>query len=173
MRDKVGAFRRGVLSVQTATSQSESKARGSQVELTDRQIECLRGCAQHRTAKQIGRDLGISHYAVEAHLKAARKKLGVATTLEAVELLQEHMVGPYYGAPELSRSPITQQPQPHGHLNEAAQWVLPGRPRRFWENDFELTTQQTILSASVATLALIVAVALLVAAAQGFYSVFR
>lgn len=160
--------------METSTSQLEPRASRAAVGLTDRQIECLRGCAQHRTAKQIGRDLGISHYAVEAHLKAARKKLGVATTLEAVELLQEHMVGPYYGAPELSRPLITPQPQPHGHLNDAAaQWVLPGRSRRFWESDFELTTQQTVLAVSFAALALIVAVALLVAAAQGFYSVFR
>ena len=42
--------------------------------LTERQIACLQGVGQHKSAKEIGRELGISNHAVEKHLKAARQK---------------------------------------------------------------------------------------------------
>ncbi|MBA2466185.1 MAG: helix-turn-helix transcriptional regulator [Sphingomonas sp.] len=73
--------------------------------LTERQLQCLRGFAERKTAKVIGRELGISHHAVEQHLKAARRKLGAADTLEAA---RRYFGGggttakPYYDASELS-----------------------------------------------------------------------
>jgi len=66
--------------------------------LTERQQQCLWGVLGHRTAKEIGRELGISHHAVEQHLKAARRKLGTSSTLEAARVFasSDAMVGPYY-----------------------------------------------------------------------------
>ncbi|MEE4206118.1 MAG: LuxR C-terminal-related transcriptional regulator [Erythrobacter sp.] len=57
--------------------------------LTDREKECLRLWLDRRTAKEIGRELGISHHAVEKRLKTARTKLDVASSLEAARLLAQ------------------------------------------------------------------------------------
>jgi len=57
--------------------------------LTDREKECLRRWLEHKTAKEIALELGVSHHAVEKRLKMARTKLGVATSLEAARLLAE------------------------------------------------------------------------------------
>lgn len=56
--------------------------------LTRKERECLSRWLGHATAKEIALDLGISHHAVEKRLKAARQKLGVATSLEAARLLE-------------------------------------------------------------------------------------
>ncbi len=55
--------------------------------LTEREREALRGWLQHKTAKEIALDLGISHYAVEKRLKTSRLKLGVSSSLEAARFL--------------------------------------------------------------------------------------
>jgi DNA-binding CsgD family transcriptional regulator len=79
--------------------------RGDNVpELTERQRQCLEGFIARKTAKQIGRNLGITHHAVEQHLKAARKKLGAVDTLEAARLYTARIyttVEPYYDAAEV------------------------------------------------------------------------
>jgi DNA-binding CsgD family transcriptional regulator len=73
-------------------------------ELTDRQKQCLRGILELKSAKQIGRDLGISAHAVEKHLKAARQKLGAADSVGAARLYAKTLDGtelPYYGKSDL------------------------------------------------------------------------
>lgn len=57
--------------------------------LTEREKQALRCWLEHKTAKEIALDLGISHHAVEKRLKMARTKLGVATSLEAARMLAE------------------------------------------------------------------------------------
>ena len=57
--------------------------------LTEREKVCLRQWLQHKSAKEIAPDLGISHHAVEKRLKMARTKLGAATSLEAARMLRE------------------------------------------------------------------------------------
>jgi DNA-binding CsgD family transcriptional regulator len=57
--------------------------------LTEREKESLRGRLDHKTAKEIALDLGISHHAVEKRLKMARTKLGVGSSLEAARLLAD------------------------------------------------------------------------------------
>lgn len=57
--------------------------------LTEREKECLRRWLQHKTAKEIALELGISHHAVEKRLKMARTRLGVGSSLEAARLLAE------------------------------------------------------------------------------------
>jgi len=57
--------------------------------LTEREKECLRLWLQHKTAKEIALDLGISHHAVEKRLKMARIKLDAGSSLEAARMLGE------------------------------------------------------------------------------------
>jgi DNA-binding CsgD family transcriptional regulator len=74
-------------------------------QLTERQHQCLEAYLARKTAKQIGRELGITHHAVEQHLKAARKKLHAADTSEAARIYfgEVHTTGePYYASPEVS-----------------------------------------------------------------------
>src|SRR3982751_6909229 len=54
--------------------------------LSPRQIECLRGVLQLKSAKAIARDLGISPHAVEKRLRVSREKYGVATSAEAARM---------------------------------------------------------------------------------------
>ena len=55
--------------------------------LTEREKVCLRQWLQHKSAKEIAADLGISHHAVEKRLKMARTKLGATSSLEAARML--------------------------------------------------------------------------------------
>jgi DNA-binding CsgD family transcriptional regulator len=57
--------------------------------LTEREKLCLREWLQHKSAKEIAADLGISHHAVEKRLKMARTKLGATSSLEAARMLGE------------------------------------------------------------------------------------
>ena len=71
--------------------------------LTAKERECLRLWLEHKTAKEIALDLGISHHAVEKRLKMARAKLDVATSLEAARVLAqaEGYDRPVTGPPDL------------------------------------------------------------------------
>ncbi|MEA3068156.1 MAG: hypothetical protein QOK41_1563, partial [Sphingomonadales bacterium] len=57
--------------------------------LTEREKVCLRQWLQHKSAKEIAADLGISHHAVEKRLKMARTKLGATSSLEAARMLRD------------------------------------------------------------------------------------
>lgn len=57
--------------------------------LTEREKVCLRQWLQHKSAKEIAADLGISHHAVEKRLKMARAKLGASSSLQAARTLSE------------------------------------------------------------------------------------
>jgi DNA-binding CsgD family transcriptional regulator len=57
--------------------------------LTEREKVCLRQWLQHKSAKEIAGELGISHHAVEKRLKMARTKLGATSSLEAARRLRE------------------------------------------------------------------------------------
>lgn len=57
--------------------------------LTEREKQCLRAWLEHKTAKEIALELGVSHFAVEKRLKMARTKLGVSSSIEAARLLAE------------------------------------------------------------------------------------
>jgi DNA-binding CsgD family transcriptional regulator len=57
--------------------------------LTEREKVCLRQWLQHKSAKEIAADLGISHHAVEKRLKMARTKLSATSSLEAARMLGE------------------------------------------------------------------------------------
>ena len=57
--------------------------------LTEREKICLRQWLQHKSAKEIAADLGISHHAVEKRLKMARTKLNATSSLGAARMLGE------------------------------------------------------------------------------------
>jgi DNA-binding CsgD family transcriptional regulator len=57
--------------------------------LTEREKVCLRQWLQHKSAKEIAADLGISHHAVEKRLKMARTKLGASSSLQVARMLGE------------------------------------------------------------------------------------
>lgn len=63
--------------------------RDSLSRLSEREKVCLRQWLQHKSAKEIAADLGISHHAVEKRLKMARMKLGATSSLEAARMLAE------------------------------------------------------------------------------------
>src|SRR5690242_6993215 len=63
--------------------------RGSVSRLTEREKVCLRQWLQHKSAKEIAADLGISHHAVEKRLKMARTKLRATSSLLAARMLGE------------------------------------------------------------------------------------
>ena len=63
--------------------------RNSLSRLTEREKVCLRQWLQHKSAKEIAADVGISHHAVEKRLKMARTKLGATSSLEAARTLGE------------------------------------------------------------------------------------
>lgn len=57
--------------------------------LTEREKEVLRAWLDHKSAKQIALDLGITHHAVEKRLKMARTKLDAGSSLEAARRLAQ------------------------------------------------------------------------------------
>lgn len=58
-------------------------------DLSERQSECLRLLGRGLNAKQIAGELDLSYETVNAHLKAARRILGVGRSLDAARLLLE------------------------------------------------------------------------------------
>ena len=64
--------------------------------LTDAQRDVLRRYRVRKSAKQIGRELGITHFAVNERLRSARRVLGVERSEEAARLLAEAETGEAY-----------------------------------------------------------------------------
>lgn len=58
--------------------------------LTEKQRICLRLVYQHRSSKEIARELGIGSDAVDQRLKTAMRRLGVESRVEAARLLVMH-----------------------------------------------------------------------------------
>jgi DNA-binding CsgD family transcriptional regulator len=136
-------------------------------ELTERQRQCLYGFLERKTAKQIGRELGISHHAVEQHMKAARRKLGAQDSAAAARLYFGNghtTVEQYYGPSEVS-------------VSQAADATM-SDPERFTfllrdiATDKSGTTQslsarQTLLAIGLCGIGMIVILSLIVAVADG------
>jgi DNA-binding CsgD family transcriptional regulator len=134
--------------------------------LTRRQVQCLEGFWARKSAKEIGAELGITHHAVEKHLQAARQTLGVGSSIEAARRLfgppSETTAKPYYDASEVP---------PHGGMAHAISvpatlLATPGMAsERAPINRFgPALTLLAIVGVAVGS---ILAIALLVTAAQG------
>lgn len=65
------------------------EATNSTTRLTEREKEVLRAWLEHKSAKEIAIDLGITHHAVEKRLKMARTKLDAGSSLEAARMLAQ------------------------------------------------------------------------------------
>jgi len=84
--------------------------------LSPRQAECLRLVARDRGAKDIGLLLGISDETVEAHIKAALRKLGINSRFSAARAFAEFegrthpVVIPTQGEAPAGRTPASQGP---------------------------------------------------------------
>lgn len=135
--------------------------------LTERQRQCLEGFLARKTAKQIGRDLGITHHAVEQHLKAVRKKLGAADTLEAARRYAASAyatVEPYYAASEVPAAtaidPSLDQPRQGSFLLRDVATDAPGMIQA-------LSARQTLIAIGICGVAMIMILSLIVAVANG------
>src|SRR5438270_313924 len=73
----------------TFATRPKRKPRSRSAIRTKRAKVCLRQWLQHKSAKEIAADVGISHHAVEKRLKMARTKLGATSSLEAARMLVE------------------------------------------------------------------------------------
>ena len=72
--------------------------------LTSREREVLEGILDHKTAKQMGLEHGVSHHAIEKRLKRARQKLGADSSLDAAKLYRDRYGRSVSGSPELERA---------------------------------------------------------------------
>ena len=72
--------------------------------LGEGQRDCLRLVFQHRTSKQIARELGISSHTVDQRLKAAMRILRVSARVEAAQILAAYEQGNLY-QPLVHQSP--------------------------------------------------------------------
>lgn len=86
--------RRKPMCIMVTTRQAPDDDRGAQETgrsvldlLTDGQRDCLRLVYQHKTSKDIARMLGVSPHTVDMRLRTAMKALGVASRIEAAQLL--------------------------------------------------------------------------------------
>lgn len=142
-------------------------AAGDVPHLTERQRQCLEGVLARRTAKQIGRELGITHHAVEQHFKAARKKLGAVDTLEAARRYAASLyttVEPYYAASEVPGAIIDEQcntqPRQGVFLLRDVATDVPGLIQA-------LSARQTLIAIGICGVAMIIILSLIVAVANG------
>ena len=58
--------------------------------LTERELQCLRGVAQHQRSSEIAHNIGLSPGTVDNYLSKAAKKLGVSDRDSAARLLLDH-----------------------------------------------------------------------------------
>ena len=135
--------------------------------LTERQRQCLEGFLARKTAKQIGRELGITHHAVEQHLKAARRKFDAADTLEAARRYAASAyttIEPYYAASEVPDATIDEQchtqPRQGAFLLRDVATDAPGLIQ-------DLSTRQTLIAIGICGVAMIIILSLIVAVANG------
>lgn len=136
-------------------------------ELTERQQACLRGYIARKTAKEIGRELGISHHAVEQHLKAARKKLNARDSADAARIYfgqANATAEPYYGGAELSPQTLT---EPEPRQPERVRSLLRDSATDGTGLIQSLSVRQTLLAIGLCALGGMIILALIVAVANG------
>ncbi len=92
---------------------------GRVVLLTEAQREALRSFHDRKSAKEIGRELGITHFAVNERLRSARRVLGVSTSGEAARLLAAAERGDAYNR-------VVCEPEPLADPDRHVMFSLPG-----------------------------------------------
>lgn len=135
--------------------------------LTERQRQCLEGFIARKTAKQTGRDLGITHHAVEQHLKAARKKLGASDTMEAARLYAGASFTtdePYYSPSDV---PLSGLGEPHSGQPERERFQLRDIATEEPGTIQSLSAWQTLAAIGLSGAVMIIILTLIVAVANG------
>lgn len=137
--------------------------------LSPRQQECLRGVLELKSAKAIARDLGISPHAVEKHLRVAREKFGVASSVEAARLFALQAKGSEFPHSDDSDLVTTPRQAHQGPVLEPADTPSSARledtPGAL-SLERPLTPRQTLLTIFAVSLGSIVGLLLLIACAQ-------
>jgi DNA-binding CsgD family transcriptional regulator len=138
--------------------------------LTERQRQCLQGALALQSAKEIALELGISHHAVEKHLRIARDKFGATTTAEAARrfAVMESEGKPYGGSSDLVSAGSASDYRhilDHARRNSASGVKDAATGALFLEPSF--TPLQTLASIAAVSLISIIALLLLIACAQG------
>lgn len=139
-------------------------------DLSERQRQCLEGALALRSAKEIGLELGISHHAVEKHLRIARDKLGATTTAEAARrfAVLQSKGKPYSGSSDLVSAGFEDDYRhvlDHVRRQGADRVEDPATGVLFLDPPF--TPFQTLASIAAVSLISIMALLLLIACAQG------
>jgi DNA-binding CsgD family transcriptional regulator len=159
--------------------------------LTDAQKQVLRRWHVRQSAKQIARELGITHWAVNERLRTARRVLGASSSSEAAELLiTSEQGGTYnrvvYEPPALAAArasgimgsdttdgigadeaaAVQEAQMPYRHFQPSTQ--LPRLPvPRFEGERNDLSISQRLIAIGAVALAIIMSLAALVAIAGG------
>lgn len=144
-----------------------SRVRLNVPELTERQRACLQGFLERKTAKEIGRELGIGHHGVEQHLKAARRKLGVSSTAEAARLYfasNDTTDGPYYARSELSADAL---PESCDYQPDVGRLLLRDIATDGPQMIQTLSAGQTLMAIGLSGVGMITILSLIVAVADG------
>ncbi|HMJ93089.1 MAG TPA: helix-turn-helix transcriptional regulator [Allosphingosinicella sp.] len=110
--------------------------------MTEGQRDCLRMVLQHKSSKEIARDLGISPHTVDQRLKQAMRHLGASSRVEAAKRLaalegQDEYQSLACQAPDIEDEAIP-NPQPAATKGERAD---PPSPER--ENGNHASLQRT------------------------------
>ena len=155
--------------------------------LTEAQREVLRLWHVRKSAKEIGRELGITHWAVNERLRSARRSLAVPTSGEAAAMLADDEEGQTYkrvvcdppavapaGDPVMFSAPENRQERPLEVREERvpfeatplrSEWRLPLPRFRGERND--LSIRMRLVWIGLVAVGLAIAVAALVLLASG------
>lgn len=88
-------------------------------DLTDRQREVLELLSQHKTSKEIARELGISHYTVDQHIESAAAKLGTGNRRELALAYRRLKLAPEgLGTEEFGMAKTPNLTEPNGRADE-------------------------------------------------------
>ncbi len=139
--------------------------------LTERQRQCLLGVLELKTAKEIARELGVTHHMVELHLKMARETLGAVDTRDAARKFAsfDTTVEPYYGSSEVSE-PACLEVDPDRRVpgDDSSTFTLRDSAGESKGIVYEFSTVKTLGAILLASVGLVAILALLIAVAQGF-----
>lgn len=152
-------------------SQASAEERLRWARLTDKQRACLDRLLEHKTSKQIGRELGVSKYTVDQRITAARLVLGGrdrGDTANRYARLRKICDRIAYDPVQVPSPPL---PVPSGSADDGPATVLGlGENRRtvdgmswadlsfgkIWRHDHKLHTRMAITAAALVTLIIFV-----------------
>ena len=117
--------------------------------LTPREIECLKGVAQHKRTKDIATDLNLSPKTVDAYIANAVRKLGLTDRDSAVRALMnsDTAVGGFSSS-AISGVENDRSPAPSSWLRRLS-WPFPTRERPTNDLNYPGTIVAIVIAASL------------------------